>query len=321
MSKPSYSYNTRSKSKAHNHNITIVNDDEDAKMKDVTTVKSRVHTTTQAMHNNPTANQPKQHTMNQQQSNNSYKCQNCQRCYNLNDPMMHSGEIKHYISTYICANCEKDAATQSIKISTSYKCTELMCKDCTNVKIWTGRDARKNWSNHYRSYHPTKRYLDITQQKLCDDSICSVVMPRTMDKCINHNGMKNDIVMTNEKKPALKRQRSVTLNEYEIIDGNAEIFDIREALYQVDVNEDIKNEESRDKAAKVMVAALNKISQHHSNTRLAIEGAIELRLYAATYHHMPYRDRDQNQIKQGRLLETINAKDEIRTRPKEWKEG
>ena len=64
------------------------------------------------------------------------------------------------------------------------------------------------------------------------------------------------------------------------------------------MDEKWKSDIQREDAAKIIVAALHKISQAHININRCIEGALELRFFGPTFHFIPYHDKQPYQYKQ-----------------------
>ena len=59
-----------------------------------------------------------------------------------------------------------------------------------------------------------------------------------------------------------------------------------------DVKDGIIGEIQKDKIARILVNAINKLSKANINIRKAIDGAIELRLLAPTFFHVPHRENN-----------------------------
>ena len=64
------------------------------------------------------------------------------------------------------------------------------------------------------------------------------------------------------------------------------------------MDEKWNSEEQKENAAKIIVSAINKISQSNHNLNRGIEGALELRFFGPTFHFIPCRDKQSYQYKQ-----------------------
>ena len=68
-----------------------------------------------------------------------------------------------------------------------------------------------------------------------------------------------------------------------IIDGGGRPYNINRILKWYDVDEKWRDDGQREEAAKIIVAALYKVSQANINLNRGIEGALELRFFGPTF--------------------------------------
>ena len=199
---------------------------------------------------------------------------------------------------FICAECYnkqvlkyKDLKGNAKKIEERKWSTTIRCIEGCRHKntIWSGPNIIKSWTHHSTKWHPTTQALKILNKKLCEENCCSIVIDKDKKYCDLHyldndyyekiNDQNNDILIDNNNYN--------DTSSYIITDGNNNQFNINEVLKHYDVKDGIQSELQKDKIARYMVNAINKVSQSNRNLKKGIDGAIELRLLAPTFNHVP----------------------------------
>ncbi len=79
------------------------------------------------------------------------------------------------------------------------------------------------------------------------------------------------------------------------VDSDGRVLDLRRVLQLTDVEEHYTTDEQRSHAANSIMRSLFKCAKggngcSHADEQRALEGALEIRLYAAAHHFIPYRD-------------------------------
>ena len=255
------------------------------------------------------------------------RCDNCHNTFPRKTGIDKTGMIHKYRIKWICGECAgKDKSDKQemdvIKMWTEYKCIHPDCNENKQHKIWSGPNAHRNWVNHYFKHHPTDEFLNITNKKLCIAPHCTSVIPKSSiyQHCIDHrtvilptdppssspttaipsnNNNHNHNSHNNQTNVPLSASPPYAEDPNDvIIDGGGRPYNINRTLKWYDVDEKWKNEDQREDAAKIIVAALYKMSQTHINTNRGIEGALELRFFGPTFHFIPYHDKQPYQYKQ-----------------------
>ena len=222
---------------------------------------------------------------------NEYVCDKCKNVFLLNDDRHKSGLIKQFMKQWICQQCTYDIQHDSsikVKKYTIFKCEHKSCRDFD--KVWTGKNAEKNWKTHYNKYHPTSNpdFFKVTSQKLCEHQGCVNVIKNVYHFCKNHQNV--------QQRPA--RNMGQTHGDYSFIDGNGDLFDTRRIMHLFDVNEDFMGDEQKDNIAKHFVNGLKKFSHVHDDYGQGLEGVVDIRLIMAIYHHIPLRQHKEKHRKE-----------------------
>ena len=216
---------------------------------------------------------------------NEYQCAKCKNLFLLNDPQFKDGLIKQFMVQFICQQCAYDIQHDPNIRTKRYTTMKCECPHCRSFgKLWSGKNAVKNWKTHYNKYHPVQNpdFFKVTAQKLCGHQSCVNVIKNTYRYCKNHQNHQPH----NQAAPIVRQVQG----DYSFIDGNGDICDARSTMHLIDVNEDLRSDEQKDNMAKNLMAGLKKFSHVNDDYGQGLEGLVDIRMIMAVYHHIPLRD-------------------------------
>ena len=232
------------------------------------------------------------------------KCEICNNDILINYGIYKRKAINKYINKYVCGECQNQNVSDInidknknnknnkkellTKYYTSFKCKMDGCKDYRYKKIWTGKNAYKNWKRHYCQHHPVQPFLEAINMKLCDDQYCQNVIEKEIKFCKNHEEIKQN---NDDEDISMKNDLNED-NEWVIIDGNNNKIDVRECLRHYDINNKITTEEQKEEAAKILAQSLEKISSPNISYKQKLHECVKLRLFAPTFYYNPHRGND-----------------------------
>ena len=229
------------------------------------------------------------------------KCIKCNNEFEIKHGLFANNEILKYLHQWFCKNCECIESNKNESKNTSFKCIEK-CRN--NGKIWDGKNALKNWKQHYNRYHPTETYLKITNQHICINEYCKTVISNENELCKIHSKIENEEKEIQE----LKHKENENINKediYIIKDKANSMFDIRRTMQKIDTNFRLNGDQEKAEAANIISTALHKIAKSNQNLDIGIEGAIELRLYAPTYHFCTLRNDNKQTQKEKNIRDNL----------------
>ena len=218
---------------------------------------------------------------------NQYECDQCQNVFTFNQHGWSDGSIKQFLVRFICQQCTANAANaaksnHNTKIPyTTFKCT-AQCP--ARKQIFDNKHSQRSWNNHYGRYHPNDaQYLHITQQKMCENENCHILIKQNETFCLAHVPQINECSNSNQHSPY------TMIDETTIIDADRRHFDIRRIMRYFKMNENVTNAETKGHIIKHLVDAINKIAKYISDPITVMQGLIQYRLLGPTYLLAPYR--------------------------------